>query len=128
MGDISSDTGLRTLWPRLLLATLATLLVVIVTGIGLARLLPARQSPQSLVAEQTPPPSPIEKPTTPIPPHPDPPRSESKPVLPLLDNPPPLPPPPSEPVKPPSQPAAPSKPLDSHDRAVLDLQVGDEFF
>jgi hypothetical protein len=49
------STGLRTLWPRLTVAAVATLLVVIAVGIGLARLLPStrREQPQPVLAEQT---------------------------------------------------------------------------
>ena len=129
--------GWRSLWPRLTLAAAATLLAVIVAGVALVRLLPARQheTPPTVVAVSNAPRPEAEEPKA-LPPAPEAPTlpsleshdSAAKPILPLLDNSPPLLPPLEKPSRP--RPAKPStaKPLELPSRNTPDLQAKDEFF
>jgi hypothetical protein len=125
--------GWRSLWPRLTLAVLATLLVVVAVGMALVHLLPAtsREAPSVTEANSIPQPEkeldkplPQEAPQKPL----LPPREASapadKPILPLLDNPPALVPP----LKGPSKPKG-VKPLEEPaPKGVPELPVKDDFF
>jgi hypothetical protein len=129
--------GWRSLWPRLTLAAAATLLAVIVAGVALVRLLPARQheTPPTVAAVQDAPraepedykdspPAPEAPPLPPL----EAPATASRPILPLLDNPPPLAPPLEKPSPPRSAKPSTAKPLELPPKNVPDLQAKDEFF
>jgi hypothetical protein len=120
------------LWPRLTIAAVVTLLVVVGAGLALVRLLPATPRDTSAVAEANKSPQPeteLEKPLRPSAPEkPLLPSDNSsvpaaKPVLPLLDNPPSVTPPLDAPPK---RPAV--KPIEDPPKGVPELQAKDDFF
>jgi hypothetical protein len=124
--------GLRSLWPRLTLAAVATIFVILIITIALVRLLPdppRSRLPESVAVANVPPnileeadaspPAPEKPLLPPLDPHA--PSADS--TLPLLDHPPSLAPP----LDRPSRPAA-AKPLELPTKSVPDLQPGDEFF
>jgi hypothetical protein len=123
----------RTLWPRLMLAAVATLLVVIGAGIALIHLLPATPRETSPVAVANNVPQPEAELQKPLPQDKtDKPLLTSgkssalvpKPILPLLDNPPSGAPPLEAPPKPSAV-----KPLeDSPPKGVPELPEKDDFF
>lgn len=124
--------GWRSLWPRLTLAAAVTLFAVMVVGIALARLLPAPER-ETLATATTAtsipqPEEEIHKPLLaasssasqrPL----APPSSASKPMLPLLDNPPGS----AAPLDKPSPPRA-IKPLAPPPKNAADRQAKDDFF
>jgi hypothetical protein len=121
--------GWRVLWPRLTLAAGATLLVVIVATVALARLLPtpSHQTPAITVEveQREPSPSPVASSLPPL----DPPAAlTEKPILPLLDNLPTLAPPLEEPSRP--RPAETTTPKSAEPplKSVREMQEKDEFF
>lgn len=129
--------GWRSLWPRLTLAACATLLAVLVVGIGLARLLPAPQRetlPEATAATNLPRmEEEVRKPLpsaadAPSPRHLDPPASAMQPTLPLLDQPPPAVPPLEGPSRSHSGKPSATKPVEVSPKTVPELPANDTFF
>jgi hypothetical protein len=126
--------GWRSLAPRLALAATATTLAVILAGVLLAQLLPRRSTPQPVAAEQTTPSaeaapsrsdSVLTREVTPPPSSPvAPEKTTAVPVLPLLDNPPPL----EKPTAPPSSAPPLDKPKERPAATIPELPADKDFF
>ena len=129
--------GWQSLWPRLTIAAVATILVVVAVGIALVPFLPQRETltdapvaasvsqpeaePQKPLSSGTPD-KPLLRPLSPAAP-------VAKPILPLLDNPPSVAPLLEDPPRTPTAKPRGVKPLeDPVPKNVMDLQAKDDFF